>query len=95
MAAATIAALHEARHPPDLPEDEALVLAFSVELHLHRSVSDTTWAHALRVFGEQGVVDLMGIHGDYTLLAMVMNASRTSVPGSPAPALRPLPDLHG
>jgi 4-carboxymuconolactone decarboxylase len=37
------------------------------------------------------VVDLMGINGYYTLLAMVMNAARTEAPPSSA---MPLPDVR-
>lgn len=93
VSAATIAALHEGRHPAGLPEDEAAVLAFSTELHHNRCVSDTTWAQALRLFGEQGVVDLMGINGYYALLSMVMNGARTPAPASAAAPLRAFPDL--
>ena len=53
-------------------------------------VSDATWAQALAQFGEQGVVDLIGINGYYSLLSMVMNASRTAVPASKAAPLPPL-----
>jgi 4-carboxymuconolactone decarboxylase len=52
-------------------------------------VSDRTYADALALFGEQGVVDLMGVNGYYTFLAMVMNTAQTEVPPSVA---APLPD---
>jgi 4-carboxymuconolactone decarboxylase len=52
-------------------------------------VSDATYGEALALFGEQGVVDLMGLNGYYTLLAMVMNTAQTAVPPSMA---APLPD---
>lgn len=87
----TIAAIQEGRTPTDLPEDEALVYAFSTELHRHQRVSDGTWARASDRFGEQGVVDLIGINGYYALLSMVMNAARTPVPPSEASPLPPLP----
>jgi 4-carboxymuconolactone decarboxylase len=31
-------------------------------------------------FGEQGVIDLLGINGYYTFLAMTMDAARTALP---------------
>ena len=93
VAKATIAALEQGRHPRDLPEDEAVVFAFSTELHHNRGVSDATWADALRLFGEQGAVDLIGINGYYALLSMVMNAARTEVPASAARPLPPFPDV--
>jgi 4-carboxymuconolactone decarboxylase len=52
-------------------------------------VSDRVYDDALALFGEQGVVDLMGVNGYYTFLAMVMNTARTAVPASSA---EPLPD---
>jgi 4-carboxymuconolactone decarboxylase len=67
--------------------DEALVYDFCVQLHQQRRVDDATYAAALAAFGEQGVVDLMGING-YTFLAMVMNAAQTATPAS---AAAPLP----
>ena len=60
--------------------DEAVVHDFCVELHEGKSVSDRLYADALALFGEHGVVDLMGINGYYTFLAMVMNTARTAVP---------------
>jgi 4-carboxymuconolactone decarboxylase len=90
VAASTVEAIAQGRQPPDLAEDEAALYAFCSELHQHRGVSDPTWARALDLFGEQGVVDLIGINGYYTLLSMVMNASRTPAPPS---VVAPLPHL--
>jgi 4-carboxymuconolactone decarboxylase len=87
LATQTIAAIAEGRRPESLPEDEATVYAFCTELHLHKAIGDPTWAAALRLFGEQGVVDLIGITGYYTFLSMLMNAARTPAPASAAPPL--------
>ena len=75
-----IAAIAARERPADMLVDEAVVHDFCVELHEHRAVSDRVYADALALFGEHGVVDLIGINGYYTLLAMVMNTARTSVP---------------
>ena len=64
-------------------EDEAAVYEFCIELHQLKRVTDPTYAGALALFGEHGVVDLMGINGYYTFLAMVMNAAQTAVPAAP------------
>ncbi len=87
IAEATIAAIAERRQPVGLPADEALVLEFFLQLHQQQRVDDATYAAALAAFGEHGVVDLMGINGYYTFLAMVMNAAQTAVPGTDAPLL--------
>ena len=38
-------------------------------------VSDATYARALELFGEQGIIDLIGINGYYSFLAMMMNVA--------------------
>jgi 4-carboxymuconolactone decarboxylase len=78
--ASVIHAIAERRRPNDMLVDEAVVHDFCVELHEGKSVSDRLYADALALFGEHGVVDLMGINGYYTFLAMVMNTARTAVP---------------
>ena len=77
IARSTIEALARRARPQSLADDEAAVYALCVELHRARCVSDATWARAMALFGEQGVMDLIGINGYYALLAMVMNAART------------------
>jgi len=84
-----IDAIAARRRPSGMAQDEALVHDFCIELHQRRSVSDATYAAALALFGEQGVVDLMGINGYYTFLAMVMNGAQTAAPPSSA---MPLPE---
>lgn len=79
-----IHAIAERREPPALREDEAAVYAFCTELQQQKRVSDPTYAAALALFGEHGVVDLMGINGYYTFLAMVMNAAQTALPEASA-----------
>jgi 4-carboxymuconolactone decarboxylase len=74
--ASVIHAIAERRRPDDMLVDEAVVHDFCVELHEGKSVSDRLYADALALFGEHGVVDLMGINGYYTFLAMVMNTAR-------------------
>ncbi|WP_308627344.1 carboxymuconolactone decarboxylase family protein [Massilia genomosp. 1] len=82
-----IDAIAQRRKSPALQADEALVFDFCVELHRSKPVSDVTYAHALALFGEQGVVDLMGINGYHTFFAMVMNAAQTPAPASTAAPL--------
>ena len=67
------------QRPADMLVDEAVVHDFCVELHEAKSVSDRVYADALALFGEQGVVDLMGVNGYYSFLAMVMNTARTAM----------------
>jgi 4-carboxymuconolactone decarboxylase len=78
-----IGAIAARRKPSALPEDEAAVYEFCIELHQLKRVTDQTYARALALFGEHGVVDLMGINGYYTFLAMVMNTAQTAAPAAP------------
>jgi 4-carboxymuconolactone decarboxylase len=83
-------ALAEGRRPEAMSSDEELVYEFSTELHQNQSVSDATYARAVTRLGEQGLIDLIGVNGYYTFLAMVLNTTRTAVPKN-APTLTPFP----
>src|SRR5690349_12664503 len=72
-------AVSDSRRPASMAADEAAAYDFSIELHRRRSVSDATYARALSAFGEQGIVDLIGVNGYYSFLAMIMNAARSTV----------------
>ena len=82
----TVAAVAEGRRPRGLPEDEEIVYDFVTELIVTKGVSDATYERAVARFGEQGVVDITGMVGYYTLLAAQMNVARTARPdGNPDP----------
>ncbi|MES3026162.1 MAG: carboxymuconolactone decarboxylase family protein [Pseudomonadota bacterium] len=73
--------------PQGMRHDEQVVFDFCTELHQQKRVSDATYGSALALFGEHGVVDLMGVNGYYTLLSMVMNGAQTAAPASSATPL--------
>ena len=87
----TIAAIAEGRRPPAMTDDEETLYTLLDELHRTQSVSDATYARAVKAFGEAGVIDAIGITGYYTMLAMVMNTARTPLPAGATPALKPFP----
>lgn len=87
IAPAIIEALAANRVPEFVLEDERVVHATADELLRMRRLSDETHARALALFGEQGVIDLFGIIGYYTLLSVVMNGAQTDVPATTAPPL--------
>jgi 4-carboxymuconolactone decarboxylase len=81
-----IKALADGRRPVGMNEDEDILYNFCMELHTNKNISDVTYDRALKRFGEQGVIDTLGINGYYTLIAMVMSGARTAVPDNkPAP----------
>lgn len=82
--------LAQGKRPGGMQEDECAIYNFSHELHNRHAVSDATFKAVLDRFGEQGVVDLIAVNGYYTLVSMILNVDRTSVPGDGKPPLPPL-----
>jgi 4-carboxymuconolactone decarboxylase len=72
-----IAAIAEGRTPSPMDQGESLVYDFFAQLNRDHAVSDTTYAAAVAELGEKGVVDLVGVIGYYTTLAMLMNVAQT------------------
>ena len=83
-------AIAAGRKPAQLSEEESVLYDFCHELHRSKSVSDDTYARAIKMFGEQGVMDTIGITGYYSLLAMVLNTARTPAGTTNGPTLAPL-----
>ena len=68
-------AIAEGRRPSMSP-DEEIVYDYSMELLKNKQVSNTTFERAKARFGTKGVVDMTGILGYYTFLAMQLNAAQ-------------------
>ena len=81
-------AIGQGCRPVRLTDDEAMVYDFVNELLTYQQVADATYASIKSRFGEKGVVDLTGIVGYYSFLAMQLNVARYQVPGD-APQLPP------
>lgn len=73
-------AIADGRRPASMSDEQQIVYDFLIELNRNKRVSDATFERAQRRFGNQGVVDLTGISGYYTLLAMQLNVARTPAP---------------
>jgi 4-carboxymuconolactone decarboxylase len=83
LAEAVADVIADGRRPDALAEDEAAAYDFSMELHRRKSVSDATYTRALALFGERGIIDLIGLSGYYSFLAMMMNVARMPVDPEP------------
>jgi 4-carboxymuconolactone decarboxylase len=83
-------AIAHGRRPQDMDEAAAATWDLLDELHGTRAVTDATFARALTVLGESGVVEIVTAAGYYTTLAMVMNTARTPSP----PGRAPLPNIR-
>lgn len=67
------------RRPKAMNPDEATVFNFTSELLKNKKVSDASFEGARSRFGPKGVVDLTGIVGYYTFLAMQLNVAKYPV----------------
>lgn len=80
-------AIAEGRRPTGMAQDEeALHDLLTETLHNH-SVCDATYARALGIFGEQGVIELVAVAGYYAMLAMILNVGRKALPPGQEPML--------
>ena len=61
------------------------VYAVARELHETRALADATYADAEAALGHQGLVDLVGILGYYTLVSMTLNAFAVPTPDGSRP----------
>jgi 4-carboxymuconolactone decarboxylase len=69
-----IDAVRHRRGTDGLPETEAVVIRLGREMFGERRVAPDTFAHALRLFGRQGLVDLVSLMGQYSATAALLTA---------------------
>jgi len=87
LSAHVVEALRTGAEPTFDNEDEAVIYAFSKNLHINRRVDDDLYARAVSVLGEDMVVDLTGLLGYYTLISMTINVFQLPPPEGIAPEL--------
>ena len=83
------AELAAGKRPANMKDDEAAVYDFCIQLHRAKKVDDAAFARVKAHFGEQGVVDLIGVSGYYTAVSMTLNVAQMPVPDGSVP-LKPL-----
>ena len=84
------AAIAEGKRPNHMQDDEAAIYAFCTELLEATQVSDAAFRAVADRFGEQGVIDLIGALGYYSLVSMVLNVDRYPLPQGIEPPLKAL-----
>ncbi|RZI40960.1 carboxymuconolactone decarboxylase family protein [Herbaspirillum sp. HC18] len=70
-------ALAQGRRPHGMAEDEEIAYDVCDELARTHGLSDDTYCRAVDVFGERGLIDMLGLIGYFTTVSMVMNVART------------------
>ena len=84
--AAAIEAIRTGGAPAFAAADEALVYRLCGEIFRTQRLSDDSFAAAIAALGEQGLVEVIGIIGYYTLIANTLNVFQVSLPpGEPLP----------
>ncbi len=72
----TLDALHAGTRPSGMTEAQAAAWAVASEVHRSGECSDQTFDEASRLFGRQGVLELVTLCGYYSTLAMILNTAR-------------------
>ena len=88
---AIIQAVADGRRPEGMTDGMEIVYEFSNELNDFHSVTDRTYARMVAKYGEQGMMDLIGLNGYYSMISMVLNVGRTPLPPGNTPGLKPFP----
>jgi 4-carboxymuconolactone decarboxylase len=83
-----IAELKANKRPSNMAEDETVVYDFVTELTTTQRVSDETFARAKKVFGDQQIVDLTAVAGNYVMVAMMLAMAEETVPPSKEPPFK-------
>jgi len=81
-------ALAEGRRPQGMSADEEMIYEFCTDRYQKQSVSDATYARVQAKFGERGIIDLIGVNGYDTFLAMVLKGTRRPPTNNTGPAMR-------
>ena len=76
------------KRPAGMKDDEAAVYDFCTQLHRAKKVSDAAYKRAVALFGEKGVMDLIGVSGYYTVVSMTLNVAEKQVPAGEKNPLR-------
>ena len=91
LSPAFIAAMAAGERPANMSPDETTIYEFCTQLLSTRQVSDTNFTAAKALIGERGIVEIVGLMGQYTGLTMLFVVDRYPVPaGAPDEVNRPM-----
>ena len=75
-----ITAIAERREPPFKSGDDRAVYAYAKELLERHKVAGGTFQAAVKVVGKPGLVELTALIGNYSMVAMALNAFEVDLP---------------
>ena len=74
------------KKPQFQSDDERVFYTFAMEVLENHFVSEKTFAEARKLFGQQGVVDLIGAVGYFSMLQIALNSAEVDLePGTASP----------
>ena len=80
-------AVRQRRVPEFARDDQRIVYEVATQMHRDHRIGDRTYAEAVALLGEAGMVELVGILGYYTLISMTLNAFQVPLPAGAEPEL--------
>jgi 4-carboxymuconolactone decarboxylase len=92
MSMDTLRAIAEHRTPEFEADDERIFYKFCMEVLKEHFVSDETFTEAQKQFGNQGLVDIIGCLGNFSMLAMCLNTFQVDLDPNRSP---PFPEIRG
>jgi 4-carboxymuconolactone decarboxylase len=78
------------KRPEGMKPDETALYDLATDLYRDKKVSDASYKAALSIFGERGIMDIIGIIGYYDLVSMTLNTMEAKMPND---SVKPLPIL--
>jgi 4-carboxymuconolactone decarboxylase len=81
-------AIAEGKRPQVMAKDEEVVYNFVTELLNTTQMSDATFNATKAMFGERGIVDLVGVMGWYHTVSMLLNVDQYPLPDGQQPELK-------
>ena len=94
LAPELLEAVRLGQYPEFEREDEQAVYDYAAELVYNRFVQERTFAAARDLLGEAGVVELTGLIGYYSMVAMSLNAFQVPLPKGTKPTLVDCPTFR-
>ncbi|MEE2659228.1 MAG: carboxymuconolactone decarboxylase family protein [Candidatus Latescibacterota bacterium] len=89
-----IDAVRLSQYPEFLRPDEQAVYDYSAELVYNRFVQERTFSQAMEAIDNAGIVELTGIVGYYSMVAMTLNGFQIPLPEDTKPSLVDCPTFR-
>ena len=92
ISAQAVQAIAAKRTPEFKLDDERVFYTFSLEILNNHFVSDATFEEARKIFGTNGIVDIIACVGNFSMLAMLLNTVEVDLQKDRPP---PFADVRG